>query len=103
MTENQPCLFTAGFCLGLFGLRHESIWYERLEGLFEQEALSNTYSVSILHHMAGVGAFLHQLELLVECFFSQILLHEESSMRSKIVKLSYSKNAREAEKGLSCQ
>lgn len=53
--------------------------------------------------MAGVGAFLYKLKLLVECFFSQILLHKETSMWSQILKFSYSKNARTAGKTLSCQ
>lgn len=53
--------------------------------------------------MAGVGAFLHQLKLLVQCFFSQILLHKETSMRSQLLKFSYYRNPWKHGKGCGYQ
>lgn len=53
---------------------NESAWGSRTR---EQESQGPTHFVPVLHDVAGVGVGLHQVILLVERLFGQILLREE--------------------------
>lgn len=58
----------------LISLYQETAWGSRTR---EQESQGPTHFVPVLHDVAGVGVGLHQVILLVERLFGQILLREE--------------------------